>query len=515
MTGGGYVTHLNETLATWTDVNKLNYCGMLTKFSDKELQIPSDSPFWQYQDDWADLLGRATLLQVANRVERSLWFIIGWPGRTMLMGHPNVATADSVMREFLTERDLFHEKCCVRNSRKAKVMQARSPFYNMANVQTYKIVESRHYQIDDPDVHAHFNSLGHQLASSILVEELFRAQRAEEGLGSCRNCKEERTWEGLVNRRVPSTRHQYDELPLSYNAPRNIRITKEMFYPSVGRNAKPARLTEVCGFNQTPRFPSPNAHSICNETTDTVIQAYCEKYTQWDILDDGWLAGVIRGTWLVMRRVDSQEWFFTIKEMGGQIVYGWPATVVNDINDANEAETYFLPAMTSGLDAFRKSWIVILDLDDWYAMPISFVSPGRLEKNKYDRIGHRRGLHIAGRICMLAMATGPEAPAIAVCADNCFGKCTKTFLQRLKKHLGAPGPDDNLYAVLYWILKDVFPDKTENDIVQLMSKRMDMLVPNFEELIAMDTAMDILLPDDRQKMEEEKKETGGGSKGHG
>jgi len=310
MTGGGYVTHLNETLATWTDVNKLNYCGMLTKFSDKELQIPSDSPFWQYQDDWADLLGRATLLQVANRVERSLWFIIGWPGRTMLMGHPNVATADSVMREFLTERDLFHEKCCVRNSRKAKVMQARSPFYNMANVQTYKIVESRHYQIDDPDVHAHFNSLGHQLASSILVEELFRAQRAEEGLGSCRNCKEERTWEGLVNRRVPSTRHQYDELPLSYNAPRNIRITKEMFYPSVGRNAKPARLTEVCGFNQTPRFPSPNAHSICNETTDTVIQAYCEKYTQWYILDDGWLAGVIRGTWLVMRRVDSQERFF-------------------------------------------------------------------------------------------------------------------------------------------------------------------------------------------------------------
>lgn len=93
-----------------------------------------------------------------------------------------------------------------------------------------------------------------------------------------------------------------------------------------------------------------------------------------------------------------------------------------------------------------------------------------------------------------------------------FADLPNVALGQLAKHIGAPfGSQDPLFARLLKLLHFVLPDKSEQELVDIMQRRIH--VPSLiEAYLTSDGADDILMDDDRKELQKDKEAKTGASK---
>ena len=65
----------------WADQEALEFCGMAVQPPPGDiLERTADDPYFEYQDEWAHLMGKFSLLFIGARERRSFWLRLAAEG---------------------------------------------------------------------------------------------------------------------------------------------------------------------------------------------------------------------------------------------------------------------------------------------------------------------------------------------------------------------------------------------------------------------------------------------------
>jgi len=406
------------------------------------------------------------------------------------------------MSDFYEDKEDY-EKCMEIDSKVTREHKMRSCFELTPTIAIDRVLTEVNYDMDHPDCSKFLDARSKLLSTSLLIEEFFRGQRIAEKHGTNECLKEERAWASLIEQRTASTRHKYIEVPVTQSGDRQTHTSKEMFYPSLARNGRPAGLTEVASYQQKVKdWFAPNSSSMNMAFCDIILRRYCKINDCFHLLGASWLAELLNGVNIVVRNLKQEgPHLFNLGPTCGHLGKGWVAEQVGDFSETGEAERFFHPCLDP--DKTNKfNWMEILNLEDWAASEVRFIAPARLMKRASVRFRDQH--RVPGRIKrLLAMAHGDEKTFLEAVADCCFGSCTKTFLRKLATFLGAVGPKDTLWEVLETLLRHIYPDITELRVTEIIMKRMDITTANIEQLLDVDDVLSVMSPDDQVKMKQE------------
>lgn len=147
--------------------------------------------------------------------------------------------------------------------------------------------------------------------TSLLCVDALQRERLSEGghRGGNKSVSRLRTWATLVQRKVQSQVHRYNDLPVSVACLARRQVPTYQFQQKMANASR--ELKQIIGTGP-PECCSPTAHGIPQTSTDLALCRWLEQHDQWHLLEQAWLSELGNGTPLLFRHKASAQVFFSI-----------------------------------------------------------------------------------------------------------------------------------------------------------------------------------------------------------
>jgi hypothetical protein len=248
-------------------------------------------------------------------------------------------------------------------------------------------------------------------------------------------------------------------------------------------------LHGIVGSKQKTEWNSPNPETMGAAYADVLLQDFVRRTNMVDEVQSHWRCKVLRGANpLLVRRKGDSLWLFSLGDVQGIVGLGWPALSVMKFG----SQYWELDLGPLGRQLHP---LVITNSYDYDAIAIEFQAPLQqvLGKSLDTVIGVEHGL--------VALAVTTPDSLFRVAAKQAFWeidhKELKEFLVEFK---GEDAPHDSLYRTLWKLISILLPEKSEEDLLIIMGKRMSCKEPNVDDLLCIDDVLDVMTKDDVEQI---------------
>ena len=305
-----------------------------------------------------------------------LWLLRGWPARSALFLHTDLAEGRAAAEQFRDDSAAFDRlQGMLRMGKDVAWIEKRSVFHLLPVQQILVFMKSTNFEITPP-LRSFLQQKHARFLQSQLAEDGFNiARQVETGSGNKRSpCKT--IYTRLANAKVLGERHHFQEVrPDAFGHDLVGRsIPQHAFAPALDAADPP--FHEVVSSSPVTPWWTCKADQAGAPFADLALLQFAQGDASgqvWDSLDNVWLTKLLLGRNMVVRcktpidPVRPHRWYFTLSMDVGSATLLWPASCFNLEGDTDAK--YFCP------DPSHAEWAAIVDLDQWEAMRFQWRSP--------------------------------------------------------------------------------------------------------------------------------------------
>jgi hypothetical protein len=120
--------------------------------------------------------------------------------------------------------------------------------------------------------------------------------------------------------------HRYD--PIGHvDAPiRNSRLGTEVFEAKLASSSLDMR--GVKGHSPSTEWWSPSAPNASKPYVELELFQFAREHDEWHLLMNAWLCTLMKGGTMLVREIESEEWFFCLAVAADSCVVGWRAELL-------------------------------------------------------------------------------------------------------------------------------------------------------------------------------------------
>lgn len=359
---GGFFGNMLAILRCFENIAALARCGFNIPRGDEQVRLGNGcAEDISFECEVAGYMGLLALSLVGHRIRRSLWLLMGWPARSVLVkegGELAGRVVATLSRQFEDHTTLIGH---FRHIPKVTAIINRSMFNLMCVKQHVQALVKSDWVVSP--AYNSFLAESHDCAmSSQMVEEGFHVMKSCARSHSNRHSKEHTFWAALISSRVLSTRHDFDEVRArSSSSTRAPELPKEVTRPLLAQKL----FTDLPG-NGAPKWysPSPVNHGACYSDLFLVKEAL--GFGQVDRIRDAFLSSLITAQHKIILRKKQTEtapvgpWFFGLVPVG-ECAIVWPATFHRSATEQAHVQ-WFLPDLQL---LTEPAMVTILDHRQW------------------------------------------------------------------------------------------------------------------------------------------------------
>lgn len=486
--GGKCMAPLNAVLAALADPGALEYCGFSSSLTPAEAQLGLDDHVFQTEMRMAHTMGNFAMNLCAARIRRNCWFWFGWPSKLCLFTHPEEATRNAALADFLTKTEIFAE---IKGRPEAfwKKAVERSPFSTVSVQQIEACLKLEGNQLTEMMVEW-ARKRGQVVSVSTASEHCFKVLRRHEEKGTNGSFSSKTAWGVLVEKQVLHTDHNYkevahrDELIQRGDKP---YLTESTFHHRVVKRSM--NFSELVGYKDRPEWFTNNSETNMLPHCDFIIAEECMRRKDWKAASRTWLSCLAVSSTLLLRQWapagKEGAFFFSLGQSFGGCVVAWPAM---EVEGPGKAVGYVPKPLQSPGDV---KFIVVVDPAEWEAMAFKWTPPAVQLKE--------RKVVLNGGIVAVAMAK-PE-PLLRCAARACFWDLKKTVLTRLATHYGVL--EDTKNASLFDLLRALvsrFAALPLSQVFEILTLRLQGKYDAYEDLFKEEDCVDLVEEEDQQEL---------------
>jgi len=297
------------------------------------------------------------------------------------------------------------------------------------------------------------------LRSSQLIEDGFQRERRQETRGSNQQVSCDRTWSILLEKKILEEVHGYNPIEPVGEVAKGETLLGSTYRPQARQVS--TELRGIMGTSPTPSWVTFSPANSGVVFADLQLMEWCRQADAWKKgAHSGWSI-LMQGNTLLRRRCSEGPWFFALGHVGGVMPVGWPAKH----HDCPGGCKVWPPE--NAFKPFDFPWLEVIDVDDWEAMPVRWLSPMHLRARWGPKISFSGGIH-----GIVAEPTADPAPLLVVAAKACFWELTVVPLRQLAKFMGLDLPVmPSLFTVLSALLRFILKC-TDSELADILAMRI-------------------------------------------
>lgn len=321
---------------------------------------------------------------------------------------------------------------------------------------TQAIIELRQNNFQPtPKLLEYLGNLFGMIGQSKIVEDGFHFERRGEQAQDSGRMAPERKWLLLLEKKVISTVHKYQDLDWhGMPLPRGMKDLpmQDLFAERLGRTSMP--FDELVSFSPRTPWWSPGPDSECLQHADLAVMMRCNAVGGWDMASVSWLALLGRVRNLCVHHPDyGERFYFIVGDVHAEALWGWPAD-----SKTGAGETVYTLKRINTWDEVRL--LVVLSAVEWQAFEYEWVAPAALSKLGF---------------ADTSIAAKPKHAPVSLleaCALCAFGTLSLTPLTQLARHLEVRiQRGSSLFDVVWALLRHAHPSMSEADMWRVMERR--------------------------------------------
>ena len=178
------------------------------------------------------------------------------------------------------------------------------------------------------------------VGQSKLIEDGFHFERRGEGCQDSKIMSKERSWLLLLDQKVLSSIHKYDELDWqTMDIPRGMKDEPMPLLFGERPGEASMNFKPITSGGSTPAWHSPKPATEPRNSADLALAMYCQEHGGWEHAKFSWLAilGMVPCT-MVKHPHYGEGWYFVLGDIVGSALMAWPAEQVGE-SAAHEARS--------------------------------------------------------------------------------------------------------------------------------------------------------------------------------
>jgi len=455
--GLGWMESLAATVQLLQDPATLDSCGITTNFGQASLkQFDVEHPVVKDQDGLAQQF--ATLATNILRF-RCRGMLFNWSCYPGLLA--KLAGSPEVQRDTLRTMEADWKAWKAASAHAAhdawwRRRLERSCFQQVVVQYAFKLAASAGFAYVPPALASLVDDSFKSIGQTKLIEDTFHDQRDAETRGqSSKAMSAPRKFQICVASEVLEKTHNFQTIShKDYTLP----LDGATFSPAL---CKPDKVRQ-CSIDLNPitgslSWHSPTALSAQAVAADLQLMRACSASDQWDLGSASWRAAVVPEG-VVMKHRSWHHWMLSLSHVQGVAVLLWPLDPVQVVSGQPLS---FTPGAAT---VSQLAWAVILDWEDWVALPCRWSSP----LSAWKLNGHRR-LPLTAIVCA---SVGEEVPLLRHCARQGFFRTDLVNLNKLVVDLGVGTSHKDLANVMLALVRHLLPDISDEDLLSILQKRL-------------------------------------------
>ena len=514
---GGLHALVRDTLAPLASAEKLSRAGLVVRRRGAAAGVTGEfhkhHPKIVSQNERAALIWSYDLCLAFEHIRRFSHYLVGWPDRACLLGHPEEATRnmcrDELQNDVRIQESLLDED---KNVLRLQEMHDQSCLELIPSMQTTVWMKQTGWEVSPAQQEfERGNRLGAN--TSYMVEQMYQCLRHEEGLGQHHSMSMDHAFASLIKRDIPGGVNDFASPEYANTiVPRRAAMPEDA-YQMDAKKASIKHMHLITSKTQKPDWYSC-VYALSGQRGMWLINLrYMDKRKCWSEAPDAWLVCLLQTLparpFLVMDTLPGEgnvtkgAWVYVMGVIAEECAVGWP--MVN-FGAKKKGDTDLM-----GLDLRSTS----------HAMFIPFMNPEHYRIRRTEVVSPIHQMLIRSEPVTLDDATvavlrvqcvTPEAemPLVAA-AKECFHRLPRTTCTLICEHFGKVElkKKESFFAMLHKMVlayAEVEPDTPE--VEAIMAKRMQKDIGHeaMAELMTVEGAIEVLSPSDQKSVKALQKE---------
>lgn len=363
-------------------------------------------------------------------------------------------------------------------------------------VKIFRMAAAQGFEASD-DLVSQVSSMFRTFGQSNIIELAVNSSRRAERASYTKRMADLRRWETLVSSSVSDGWFRYEQSKNweSEIVPRGLFNDKvhPAFFGSKVAEASMS-FAPIVSSSPKPSWHSPAPKGEIQFAADLALCRKCQRSDMWHRAPKVWLGCLLPdGNFMVRRKRSSGcpgPWFISLGDAGVSGKIGWPVKTITFNN-----VTHFIPDPDAGPKDLI--WIFIMDLGEWEAAELDWLSPLGLASSFRRRVELREG--------MLARMVGAPDSLLKCAAKRAFFRLPRTALLQVAREAHCSVESSlPLFEILFTMVKEVL-DAGDDEVLRILEARLEERdFAQLEEWLASD-GMDWLGKDDQKEVADEVK----------
>ena len=455
-------------------------------------------------DDLATLMSGFALSLAGRRIARALWFLRGWPSRSVLLLSEDERIAKEAIQLFRSD-EANHAFLCSQATQVSGLdaLVRRSTFDYLPVQQDFAVLRDNNFLLTEQVV-SYIKANHRRLNASQVCEDGFREQKLGKK-NPAKHTRIQKAFSAVIDRKVLSERHDFTEvLPSACPDARDDILPWEMYSPPI-REVNPT-WKELTQSAEKPPWYSPKACNWPSQYGDLSAVAFARSRGQVDLLQDRWLGQLLapKHHILVRHRVTGtpDRWSDLNLPLGlipdsCAILWG----TVQECSPEPNGGSYYVPRRMP--PKHEAMLIPVVNLAEWEAIHIEWHAPwwqAAEWPSARDRFKQWK---------LVATPSGVSRPLplLQVAARRGFFGLPLDFIIKIATHqrIDLPVVKD-LFSVL-WVVVQSITQFSDDEVLDIMMLRLAEMMGDHDftdRLLQLDDAHECLDKFDQRALKSEK-----------
>ena len=528
---GGVQELFRKTFATLGDAQMLQDCGLIVR-RDKLMQLLEAGdvleprhPLLQSQNERSALLLSYVQALVFETVRRFVTFIVGWPERCFLLGHPSGVIRNATALELKGDWDIA-ERMKHMNFTGLTEHNQHGCFTMVRTRQSVGcLIQTNWIPCARTQARERENKEG--LTHSVMAEEVFQKLRHGEAYRAHHKMADYELMDILVRADITSRLNRYERV--NYQ---NVPVPRQCKLPDgahqmVAKHASLKNLHRISDFQQKGNFYSPGWQYKNQRAMWLLMNRYMDRMNCFEKADDSWMSCLLevcpsRPFAIIDTssppNLTKGRWHIVLGVMGSTCAVGWPTHLYEKTHrppvSVLDALLGFGDCDLLELDFSKNSepvFLPVLDPSVYRVRRLEIMSPAAQmhQRSEYALTEQPGKIAMVRYVCV---THDSETLIIAAC-EEAFFKLSKSAVVRIARHFGPAGVTDKM--TLFRVLKVVIvhhlkiedPDTSER-LERILRKRLlkDPGTEVMEDLLKMQGAVEQMKKGDKEEVKKLQKE---------
>lgn len=293
------------------------------------------------------------------------------------------------------------------------------------------------------------------ICASKLSEDAFQRQRRAESKSTAEKVSDLRLWTTLIERRVLSQVHGFDEVAYEAEALRRGMGSTEPANFHIPTKQGCEQFSDLKSYQSKAEWYSPQPLHYFGNLGDLSMARGCQESGEWTQASKSWLSLLLNGEGICLRKMTGDGQFYIgFRSFAGLASQGWPVESV-----VADGQVLYVPRIVE--DHNELPYLHIYDLAQWEAFSFSWIGP----LHQRARFNRRHG----------GIAILPDTSLVGLLrcvALKAFWRLPKTPLVQVAKHVGCALEDGaSLLSVINALVRFACPELDDKAVVDILQQR--------------------------------------------